>query len=93
MISDKRKLYNQQYQAEYKERVKRVKITLSLSEYAEIEKRAKAEGVKPTAQAKKAEMLALLSQGMSKPQIAKTVGVSVASVYVVLKEWEQTDMR
>lgn len=48
-ISDKRKLYNKQYQTEYKERVKRVKITLSLFEYAEIEKRAKAEGVKPTA--------------------------------------------
>ncbi|MEZ5454293.1 MAG: recombinase family protein [Thiothrix sp.] len=43
-------------------------------------------GRKPTAQAKKAEMLELLGQGMSKPQIAEKVGVSVASVYNVLKD-------
>ncbi len=42
-------------------------------------------GRKPTAQAKKAEMLELLGQGMTKPQIAEKVGVSVASVYNVLK--------
>lgn len=42
-------------------------------------------GRKPTAQAKKAEMLELLGQGMSKPQIAEKIGVSVASVYNVLK--------
>lgn len=50
--------------------------------------KAKAEGKfkgrKPTAQGKKAEMIALLQQGMSKPKIAKEVGVSVASVYNVL---------
>ncbi len=43
-------------------------------------------GRKPTAQAKKAEMLELLESGMSKPKIAKELGVSVASVYNVLKE-------
>ena len=43
-------------------------------------------GRKPTAQAKKAEMLKLLESGMSKPKIAKELGVSVASVYNVLKE-------
>jgi len=48
-ISDKRKLYNQQYKSEYKERIKRVSLTFSNNEYAEIEKRAKSEGVKPTA--------------------------------------------
>jgi phosphatidate phosphatase PAH1 len=45
-ISDKRKLYNREYQAEYKERMNRVSITLTNAEYADIEKRAKAEGVK-----------------------------------------------
>lgn len=43
-------------------------------------------GRKPTAQAKKAEMLELLGQGMTKPQIAEKVGVSIASVYNVLKD-------
>lgn len=49
MISDKRKLYNQKYKAEYQERTHRVSITLNNAEYNEIEKRAKAEGIKPTA--------------------------------------------
>jgi len=35
---------------------------------------------KATAKAKKPEMLELLSTGMSKPKIAKKLGVSVASV-------------
>lgn len=43
-ISDKRKIYNQ----EYSQRTARVSVTFSKSEYSEIEKRAKAEGVKPT---------------------------------------------
>ena len=43
-ISDKRKIYNQ----EYGQRNKRVSVTFSNSEYKEIEKRAKSEGVKPT---------------------------------------------
>lgn len=43
-ISDKRKIYNQ----EYGQRTPRVSVTFSKSEYAEIEKRAKTEGVKPT---------------------------------------------
>lgn len=47
-ISDKRKLYNKHYKAEYQERTHRVSITLSTSEYEEIAKRANAEGVKPT---------------------------------------------
>jgi DNA invertase Pin-like site-specific DNA recombinase len=51
--------------------------------------KAKEEGVytgrKPTAQAKKAEVEALLGQGMSKPKIAEALGMSVASVYNVLK--------
>lgn len=46
-ISDKRKIYNQQYKAEYSQRMKRVSITFSNSEYAELEKRAKSESVKP----------------------------------------------
>jgi hypothetical protein len=45
-ISDKRKLYNQQYKAEYKDRMKRVSVTFSNGEYEELEKRAKKEGVK-----------------------------------------------
>lgn len=48
MISDKRKLYNQQYKAEYQERTHRVSITLNNTEYTEVVKRAKAEGIKPT---------------------------------------------
>jgi hypothetical protein len=47
-ISDKRKLYNKEYKAEYKERVHRVTLGFSKSEYTEIEQRAKKEGVKPT---------------------------------------------
>ncbi len=43
-------------------------------------------GRKATARAKKAEMLELLQGGMSKPKIAKELGVSVASVYNVLKD-------
>ena len=52
--------------------------------------KAKAEGKytgrKATARAKKDEMLELLQGGMSKPKIAKELGVSVASVYNVLKD-------
>ena len=47
-ISDKRKLYNQKYKSEYKERVHRMSLSFSKAEYKEIEKRAKTEGVKPT---------------------------------------------
>ena len=43
-ISSARKLYNQAYST----RAHRVAITLTPTEYAELEKRAKAEGVKPT---------------------------------------------
>lgn len=35
--------------------------------------------------ATKSEMLKLLERGMSKPKVAKELGVSVASVYDVLK--------
>lgn len=42
--SEQRKAYLQSYQAN----THRVAITLTASEYAELEKRAKAEGVKPT---------------------------------------------
>jgi DNA invertase Pin-like site-specific DNA recombinase len=42
-------------------------------------------GRKPTAQAKRAAVEALLVQGMSKPKIAEALGMSVASVYNVLK--------
>jgi hypothetical protein len=47
-ISDKRKLYNKEYKAEYKDRVHRVTVGFNKSEYEEIEQRAKKEGVKPT---------------------------------------------
>ena len=51
--------------------------------------KAKAEGVykgrKATAQAKRAEIETLLSEGMTKPKIAESLGISVASVYNVLK--------
>lgn len=43
-ISPARKLYNQAYAT----RAHRVAITLTSAEYSELEKRAKAEGVKPT---------------------------------------------
>jgi DNA invertase Pin-like site-specific DNA recombinase len=42
-------------------------------------------GRKATAQAKRAEVEALVSQGMTKQKIADTLGMSVASVYNVLK--------
>jgi len=47
---------------------------------ARAKKQGKFKGRKPTAQAKKLEMLKLLESGMSKPKIAKELGVSVASV-------------
>jgi hypothetical protein len=43
-ISDNRKLYNK----EYSQRTNRVSLTFTNAEYAELEKRAKAENVKPT---------------------------------------------
>lgn len=43
-ISDNRKLYNK----EYSQRINRVSLTFTNAEYEELEKRAKAEGVKPT---------------------------------------------
>lgn len=42
-------------------------------------------GRKPTARAKRAEIEVMLGQGMSKPKIAKELGISVASVYNALK--------
>lgn len=42
-------------------------------------------GRKPTVKAKKTEMEKLLSQGLSKPKIAEKLGVSVASVYNIMK--------
>ncbi len=42
-------------------------------------------GRKATAKALKPRMLELLGEGMSKPKIAKEIGVSVASVYNVLR--------
>lgn len=69
-ISDKRKLYNQQYKAEYKERTRRVSITLSHSEYTAIEKRAKAENIKPTALIKNMAM-AYYQQAPIIPEIVR----------------------
>lgn len=42
-------------------------------------------GRKATARAKRAEIETMLSQGMSKPKIAKELGISIASVYNALK--------
>ena len=53
---------------------------------AKAKKNGKYKGRKATAQEKKPEMLNLLNSGMSKPKIAKSLGVSVASVYNVLRE-------
>ena len=47
-ITPARSEYNKKYKAEYTTRSHRVAITLTASEFAELEKRAKAEGVKPT---------------------------------------------
>ena len=51
--------------------------------------KAKAEGKykgrKPTAQAKKAEVLALVAQGFTKDAVADKLGIGVASVYRMLK--------
>lgn len=52
--------------------------------------KAKAEGVykgrRATAQAKKAEVEALLAQGLTKPKIAEQLGISIASVYNVMNK-------
>jgi len=45
----------------------------------------KYKGRKPTAQAKATEVLALASQGMKRDDIARQLGIGVASVYRVLK--------
>jgi len=42
-------------------------------------------GRKATAQAKKPEILAMVAEGVPKTEIAKRVGISIASVYNVLK--------
>lgn len=51
--------------------------------------KAKAEGKykgrKPTAQAKKEEVLALVAQGLTKDAVAAKLGIGVASVYRMLK--------
>jgi len=51
--------------------------------------KAKAEGKykgrKPTAQAKKEEVLALVAQGLTKDAVADKLGIGVASVYRMLK--------
>lgn len=51
--------------------------------------KAKAEGKykgrKPTAQAKKADVLALVASGATKEAVAKQLGIGVASVYRMLK--------
>lgn len=48
-------------------------------------------GRKPTARAKKEEILTLLSDGVSKPRIAKLLGISVSSVYNVIKYSKNKD--
>ena len=52
---------------------------------AKAKQQGKYTGRKATAQAKKPEILALVAEGLTKPEIAKRVGVSVASVYNVIK--------
>ena len=52
---------------------------------ARAKEKGKYKGRKATAQAKKPDMLKLLETGMTKPKITKELGVSVASVYNVLK--------
>lgn len=81
MISDKRKLYNEQYKAEYKDRAKRVSVTLSNSEYAELEKRAKAEGVKLTTLAKNM-MMAYHQQA---PIIPETIQAELNDLHFLLR--------
>lgn len=51
---------------------------------AKAKEKGKYQGRKPTAKAKKEEMKKLLESGYSKPEIAKELGVGVASVYRVL---------
>ena len=46
----------------------------------------KYKGRKPTARAKKPQMIELLNKGVSKPQIAKQLGLSIGSVYTLLKD-------
>ena len=48
--------------------------------------KGKYNGRKPTAQNKASEIMAMVGQGMTKPAIAEQVGVSVASVYNVIKK-------
>lgn len=43
-------------------------------------------GRKPTARAKSSEVVALLSQGMTKDAVASKLGIGVASVYRIAKE-------
>lgn len=52
---------------------------------AKAKREGKYTGRKATAMAKKEEVLHLINTGMSKPKVAKQLGISVASVYNVLK--------
>lgn len=45
-ITEERKLYNKKYKADYKNRIKRISITLSNAEYKELERQAKNENIK-----------------------------------------------
>jgi DNA invertase Pin-like site-specific DNA recombinase len=48
-------------------------------------------GRKPTARAKSAKVVELISQGMTKEAAAKEMGIGVASVYRILKEQKKTE--
>jgi Bacterial mobilisation protein (MobC) len=65
--SDQRKAYLQSYQAN----THRVAITLTPAEYAELEKRAKAEGVKPTTLVKNMALAYHQSQQIPQEPILK----------------------
>jgi Bacterial mobilisation protein (MobC) len=65
--SDQRKAYLQSYQAN----THRVAITLTASEYSELEKRAKAEGVKPTTLVKNMALAYHQSQQIPQEPILK----------------------
>jgi hypothetical protein len=65
--SDQRKAYLQSYQAN----THRVAITLTASEFAELEKRAKAEGVKPTTLVKNMALAYHQSQQIPQEPILK----------------------
>jgi hypothetical protein len=79
-ISEQRKRYNQ----EYSQRTHRVSLTFTATEYEELEKQAKAEGVKPTTLVKN-RTIAYQKQA---PIIPETLKEELKELRFLIRKWQ-----